>query len=64
MDTNHRTEFMDKLNRKTTTNTGFALGGVRCKLEALFFYSSSVQVDSFLLRTRTLSPKTTASISC
>ena len=31
-------------------NTGFASGGVTCKLEALYFYSSSVQVDSFVLR--------------
>jgi hypothetical protein len=31
-------------------NTGFAPGGVRYKLGALCFYSSSVQVDSFVLR--------------
>lgn len=31
-------------------NTGFASGGVTCKLEALCFYSSSMQVDSFVLR--------------
>jgi hypothetical protein len=31
-------------------NTGFASGGVTCKLGALCFYSSSVQVDSFVLR--------------
>jgi len=37
-------------NKKTTANTGFASGGVTCKLEALCFYSSSVQVDSFVLR--------------
>ncbi|MFN5308202.1 MAG: hypothetical protein ACK5C0_01955 [Candidatus Kapaibacterium sp.] len=30
-------------------NTGFASGGVTCKLGALYFYSSSVQVDSFVL---------------
>jgi len=30
-------------------NTGFASGGVRCKLGALCFYSSSVQVDSFVV---------------
>jgi len=30
--------------------TGFASGGVTCKLGALCFYSSSVQVDSFVLR--------------
>src|SRR5690554_6797410 len=31
-------------------NTGFASGGVTCKLEALCFESSVVQVDSFVLR--------------
>ena len=31
-------------------NTGFASGGVTCKLGALYFYSSSVQVNSFGLR--------------
>jgi hypothetical protein len=36
--------------RKPTANTGFASGGVTCKLGALCFYSSSVQVDSFVLR--------------
>ncbi|KER11121.1 MAG: hypothetical protein HY22_00120 [[Candidatus Thermochlorobacteriaceae] bacterium GBChlB] len=33
-----------------TPNIGFASGGVTCKLGALCFYSSSVQVDSFVLR--------------
>jgi hypothetical protein len=33
-----------------TANTGFASGGVTCKLEALCFYSSVVLVDSFVLR--------------
>jgi len=33
-----------------TPNTGFASGGVTCKLGALCFYSSSVLVDSFVLR--------------
>jgi hypothetical protein len=33
-----------------TANTGFASGGVTYKLGALCFYSSSVQVDSFVLR--------------
>ena len=33
-----------------TDNTGFASGGVTCKLGALCFYSSSVQVESFVLR--------------
>ena len=31
-------------------HTGFASGGVTCKLEALCFYLSVVQVDSFVLR--------------
>ncbi len=31
-------------------NTGFASGGLTCKLGALCFVSSSVQVDSFVLR--------------
>jgi len=31
-------------------NTGFASGGVTCNLGALCFYSSSVQLDSFVLR--------------
>jgi hypothetical protein len=34
---------------KTAANTGFASGGVTCKLEALCFYLSSVLVDSFVL---------------
>ena len=34
----------------TTGNTGFASGGVTCKLGALCFYSSAVLVDSFVLR--------------
>ena len=33
-----------------TANTGFASGGVTCKLGALCFYSSSVLVDSFVLQ--------------
>ncbi len=36
--------------RTTTGNTGFASGGLTCKLEALYFFSSVVQVDSFVLR--------------
>ena len=36
--------------RTPAGNTGFASGGVTCKLGALCFYSSSVQVDSFVLR--------------
>ncbi len=35
---------------KTSHNTGFASGGVKCKLGALCFYLSSVQVDSFVLQ--------------
>jgi len=31
-------------------NTGFASGGVTCKLGVLCFYSSSVLADSFVLR--------------
>jgi len=34
----------------TAANTGFASGEVTCKLGALCFYLSSVQVDSFVLR--------------
>jgi hypothetical protein len=34
----------------TTGNTGFASGGVTRKLGALCFHSSSVLVDSFVLR--------------
>lgn len=33
----------------TVYNTGFASGGVTCKLGALCFYLSSVLVDSFVL---------------
>ena len=36
--------------RTTAHNTGFASGGVTCKLGALCIYSSTVQVDSFVLR--------------
>ncbi len=36
--------------RKPATNTGFASGGLTCKLGALCFYSSSVLADSFVLR--------------
>lgn len=44
---NH-TDRLEKI--KTCGNTGFASGGLTCKLEALCFDSSSVQVDSFVLR--------------
>ena len=36
--------------RNTGYNTGFASGGVTCKLGALCFVSNVVQVDSFVLR--------------
>jgi hypothetical protein len=39
-----------KMNKKSAANTGFASGGVTCKLGALCFYSSSVVVESFALR--------------
>jgi hypothetical protein len=39
-----------RVTRTPGHNTGFASGGVTCKLEALCFYSSSVLVDSFVLR--------------
>jgi len=50
--------------RRAATNTGFASGGVTCKLGALCFYSSVVLVDSFVLRNpaRTQSPKTLCAI--
>jgi len=41
---------LTKWNRTAAGNTGFASGGVMCKLGALCFYSSLVQVDSFVLR--------------
>jgi hypothetical protein len=43
---------MNRTKREArTTNTDFASGGVTCpKGRALCFYSSSVQVDSFVLR--------------
>ncbi len=39
-------------SRMPATNTGFASGGVMCKLEALCFYSSVVLVDSLCSETR------------
>ena len=36
--------------RKAAYNTGFASGGVTCKLGALCFYSSSVLAYSFVPR--------------
>ncbi len=38
------------MERIAAYNTGFASGGVTCKLGALCFYSSVVLVDSFVLR--------------
>lgn len=40
---------IDDREEARTANTGFASGGVTCKLGALCFYSSSLQVDSFVL---------------
>ena len=39
-----------RTNSMAAANTGFASGGVTCKIGALCFYSSSVLVDSFVLR--------------
>ena len=38
------------MEESATGNTGFASGGVTCKLGALCFYSSSVLADSLVLR--------------
>jgi len=38
------------LTIRAAGNTGFASGGVTCKLGALCFYLSVVLVDSFVLR--------------
>ena len=38
------------MDRIAAYNTGFASGGVTCKLGALCFYESAVLVDSFVLR--------------
>jgi hypothetical protein len=40
--------------RRAACNTGFASGGVTCKLGALFFYQSLCLVDSEVLRNRHL----------
>jgi len=40
---------MTRQTRTTPYNTGFASGGVTCKLGFLFFYSSVVLVASFVL---------------
>ena len=36
--------------KSTACNTGFASGGLTCKLGALCSYSSSVLIESFVLR--------------
>jgi len=36
------------MDRRAAANTGFASGGVTWKLGVLCFYSSSMQVDSFV----------------
>jgi hypothetical protein len=41
---------IDDRQEARTANTGFASGGVKCKLEALCFYSSVVLLDSLVLR--------------
>ena len=41
---------IDDRQEARTANTGFASGGVTCKLEALCFYSSVVLLDSLVLR--------------
>jgi len=41
---------MDIDDKQRTANTGFASGGVTCKLGALCFYSSSVLVESLVFR--------------
>jgi len=41
---------LDTEDRTPSANTGFASGGVTCKLGALCFESSVVLVDSFVLR--------------
>ena len=46
----HLTFQIDENRRKAAANTGFASGGVTCKLGALCFVSSEVQVDSFVPR--------------
>jgi len=52
---------MDKEAR--TTNTGFASGGVTCKLGALCFYASSLLVDSSSSETRPNAKPATVNLS-
>jgi hypothetical protein len=44
---------MNTSDRNTTGNTGFASGGVTGTLGAFCFHSSSLLVDSFVLRNPT-----------
>lgn len=41
---------ISETKKQRTANTGFASGGLKCKLGALCFYSSVVLADSFMLR--------------
>ncbi len=43
-------EILVDVDKRAAYNTGFASGGLMFKLGALCCYSSSVQVDSFVLR--------------
>lgn len=45
------------IKNKPAHNTGFASGGVRCKLGALCFYLSAVLADSFVLRPPNIKPE-------
>ena len=49
MTSEHQTYSL-RTRSKTAANTGFASGGVTCKLGALCFYLSSVLVASLVLR--------------
>ena len=44
------TDMKPTFDRKTACNTGFASGGLTCKVGAMCIYSSSALVDSFVLR--------------
>jgi hypothetical protein len=55
-------DLTDDRKEARTANTGFASGGATCKFGALCFYSSSVLVDSFVIRNPPPpNPKTLAS---
>jgi hypothetical protein len=47
---NNNNGLQTRWTRTPAGNTGFASGGVTCKLGALCFYSSSMQVDGSVLR--------------